>query len=57
LGGPEWDVFDAEGGFLGTVRMPRTFHPTVIRDGQVYGVMTEAGQPRHVARLTLEDRR
>jgi len=33
----EWDVFDADGRFLGTVTMPDRFNPMVFRGDRIYG--------------------
>lgn len=38
LGSPDWDVFDAEGRFLGVVTMPAGFQPVRLVEDVLYGV-------------------
>ena len=52
-GAPEWDVFDAEGRFLGVVSMPRRFAPRVFRDDKVYGVWRDELDVQYVMRLRV----
>ncbi len=33
----EWDIFDAQGRFLGTMTMPERFNPMVFRGDKIYG--------------------
>ncbi len=52
-GAPEWDVFDAEGRFLGIVSMPQRFAPRVYRDGKIYGVWRDELDVQYVMRLGI----
>jgi hypothetical protein len=37
-GAPDWDVFDADGRFLGIVSMPQRFQPRLFLADRIYGV-------------------
>ncbi len=52
-GAPEWDVFDAEGRFLGVVAMPPRFAPRLFRDDKIYGVWRDDLDVQHVVRLRI----
>ncbi|NIM51868.1 MAG: hypothetical protein GTO22_21930 [Gemmatimonadales bacterium] len=52
-GAPEWDVFDAEGRFLGVVSMPKRFAPRVFRDDKIYGVWRDELDVQYVMRLRV----
>jgi hypothetical protein len=53
FGGPAWDVFDADGRFLGVVTMPVRFTPMLFEGDRVYGVQRDDMDVQHVARLAL----
>jgi hypothetical protein len=53
LGGPAWDVFDADGRFLGVVEMPLRFTPMLWKDDHVYGVQRDDLDVQYVARLGI----
>jgi hypothetical protein len=53
LGGPEWDVFDADGRFLGPLRLPERFRVTRITDDWVVGVQQDELDVERVTRLRL----
>ena len=53
LGAPEWDVFDAEGRFLGVVTMPERFTPALLRDDMIYGVRRDELNVEYVVRLRI----
>jgi hypothetical protein len=56
MGGPTWDVFDAEGRFLGTVRMPDRFTPFFFARepaNALYGIQRDELDVQYVARLSL----
>jgi len=38
IGSAEWDIFDAEGRYLGIVEMPFHFQPLGFHDDSVFGV-------------------
>ncbi|HEU4631543.1 MAG TPA: hypothetical protein VFS08_17445 [Gemmatimonadaceae bacterium] len=52
-----WRVFDAEGGYLGTVSMPRTFTVHEIADDRVLGVYRDENDVEQVRVYALEDGR
>ncbi len=52
-GAPEWDVFDADGRFLGVVAMPPRFAPRLFRDDKIYGVWRDDLDVQHVVRLRI----
>lgn len=54
IGGPEWEVFDAEGRLLGVVRMPNRFMPLLFKDDQIYGVLRDDLDIQYAARLRLD---
>lgn len=53
LGAPEWDVFDADGKYLGVVTMPRRFSPRLFRGDHVYGVWRDELDVQYVLRLKV----
>lgn len=54
-GSPEWDVFDANGRWLGTVRLPDRFTMMAIRGDALYGVVRDGLDVQRVVRLRLEN--
>lgn len=54
LGSPTWEVYDAEGRFIGPVQLPARFRITRITDDAVYGVSKDASDVERVHRLVLE---
>lgn len=52
-GGPDWDVFDREGRFLGSVTLPPSFTLKRIRGRSVYGVSTDELDVQRVVRLAI----
>jgi len=52
-GAPDWDVFDADGRFLGLVTMPPRFAPRLIRGNEIYGVWRDELDVQHVARMRI----
>jgi hypothetical protein len=53
IGGPTWDVFDAEGRYLGVVRLPARFTPLRFVDDRVYGVIRDDMDVQYVARIRV----
>lgn len=53
LGSPNWDVFDRQGRFLGTVRMPDRFQPMTWEGDALYGVQRDELDVQSVVRLRL----
>ncbi len=53
-GSPDWDVFDGDGRWLGTVRLPDRFTMMAIRDDALYGVVRDDLDVQRVVRLGLE---
>jgi hypothetical protein len=52
-GAPQWDVFDAQGRYLGVVTMPPNFAPRLIRSNQIYGVWRDELDVQYVVRLRI----
>jgi hypothetical protein len=53
IGSPRWDVFDAEGRFLGTVDTPGGFTPRLFRRDRIYGVWQDEFDVQYVMRLRI----
>lgn len=53
MGGTRWDVFDAEGRFLGPVEMPDRFTPRDFTAEHVYGVWRDDLGVEYVLRLRI----
>ena len=53
FGGGTWDVFDAEGAFVGVVRMPPRFRLMEVTSDAVYGVLRDEVDVQRVVRLRL----
>lgn len=55
LGATEWDIFDAEGRFLGVLELPERFRPVHVRDDRIYGVWRDEMDVEYVVRLRVEE--
>lgn len=53
MGGATWEVFDADGRLLGSVRMPLRFNPLLFQGDAIYGVLRDDLDVQYVARMTL----
>ena len=53
FGSRNWDVFDADGRFLGEVAMPAGFTPTKFVGEKIYGVWKDELDVEYVMRLTV----
>ncbi len=53
LGGPEWDVFDNQGRFLGTIEMPTGFQPVRFVGDRIYGIWRDDLEVQHVMALRV----
>ncbi|HEX7117190.1 MAG TPA: 6-bladed beta-propeller [Longimicrobiales bacterium] len=53
VGAPEWDVFDADGRFLGVVAFPERFRALRFLGTDVYGVWRDELDVQHVMRLRI----
>ena len=53
LGAPRWDIFDADGRFLGVLELPDRFQPTRIRDDRIYGIWRDEMDVEYVLRLRI----
>lgn len=52
-GSPTWDVFDAEGRFLGSLDMPARFQPLRFTDEMVYGVWKDDLDVQYLVALRI----
>lgn len=50
-----YDVFEADGAFLGEVRFPERFEPYLFRTGYVWGVRRGDFDEQYVVRLSIRD--
>ena len=53
FGASGWDVFDAEGRYLGIVEMPPRFQPRVFLGDKIYGVWRDELDVQYVMRLRV----
>ena len=53
FGGPEWDVFDADGRYLGAVAMPTRFQPRLFHGDEIYGVWRDELDVQFLLRLRV----
>lgn len=53
FGTPDWDVFDADGRYLGVVRMPARFQPLQFLGNDVYGIQRDELDVQYVVKLTI----
>jgi len=49
----EWDIYDAEGRYLGILELPRRFEPVQLVGDHLYGVWRDDLDVQHVLRLRL----
>jgi hypothetical protein len=56
LGALDWDVFDAEGRYLGVVALPERFEPMQFVEDAIYGVWKDEMDVEYVVRLKLVGR-
>ena len=54
FGSPTWDVFDAEGRYMGRVEMPDRFQPIRFEDDRIYGVWTDDLDVQYALILEVE---
>jgi hypothetical protein len=55
FGASDWEVFDKEGRYLGTVLMPDQFSPRTFLDDRIYGVWRDDLDVQHVLRLRVTE--
>ncbi len=53
MGAKDWDVFDAEGRFLGVVTMPPRFSPRSIVGNKLYGVFRDDLDVQYAVRMRI----
>jgi hypothetical protein len=53
FGSTQWEVFDAEGRYLGVVSMPPRFMPRVFLGDKIYGVQRDELDVQYVVRLRV----
>lgn len=51
LGSRTWDVFDAEGRYLGAVTMPLKFQPIQFRGDEIYGIQRDDLDVQYIVKL------
>jgi len=54
IGASDWDVFDAEGRFLGVVSTPPSFMPLLFKGRKIYGVWGDELDVQHVMVLEID---
>ncbi|MDX1395492.1 MAG: hypothetical protein R3195_13980 [Gemmatimonadota bacterium] len=54
FGSPTWDVFDAEGRYMGRVEMPDRFQPIRFQDDRIYGIWTDDLDVQYALILEVE---
>jgi hypothetical protein len=52
-GGPDWDVFDGAGRYLGVVTLPARFAPRLIVGNKIYGVWRDELDVQYVVRMRV----
>jgi len=50
---PEWEIFDAEGRYLGVVTLPDGFIPFTLKGDAMYGIWTDEMDVQYVMRLRV----
>jgi len=53
IGSPEWEIFDAEGRYLGVVTLPDRFAPVSVDGEDLYGVWSDELDVQYVMRLLV----
>jgi len=53
-GGPEWDVFEADGRYGGVVELPARFTPFAIQEDRIYGVFRDDFDVQYVRVFGLD---
>jgi len=53
IGAPRWDVFDADGRYLGLIEFPERFTPLRFKGNAIYGIERDELDVQHVVRLEL----
>jgi hypothetical protein len=53
IGSPEWEVFDAEGRYLGVVTLPENFTPVNVKGDLLYGVWRDELDVQYIMRVKV----
>ncbi len=53
LGSPQWDVFDAQGRWLGVVTLPDRFQPVNVQGDHLYGIWRDELDVQYVMRVKV----
>ncbi len=53
LGAPNWDVFDRQGRFPGTLEMPDRFQPVRFLPDRIYGIWRDEMDVQYVLKLRI----
>lgn len=54
LGSARWDIFDAEGRYLGVLELPERFYPFRVHHDHIYGVWRDELDVEYAVRLSIE---
>ena len=53
IGSPEWEIFDAEGRYMGVVTLPAKFRPVNVTGDHIYGIWQDELDVQYVMRLLV----
>jgi hypothetical protein len=53
MAGRDWDVFDAEGRYLGVITMPLRFQPVQFRGSEIYGIQRDELDVQYIVKLVV----
>jgi hypothetical protein len=53
MGSPNWEVFDAEGRFLGVATMPHRFQPMRFEGDKIYGIQRDELDVQYIVVLNV----
>ncbi len=54
LGAPQWDIFDSEGRFLGSLELPARFQPLRFYGNRMYGIGRDELDVQYVMRFRID---
>lgn len=53
IGSPEWEIFDAEGRYMGVVTLPERFAPGAVEGDALYGVWRDEFDVQYIMRVQV----